>query len=124
MPARSPEELGRLFASAMNSGNLEAIMALYEPGASMASAPGRVVTGAAAIRRVVSEHLAGKPKITVSPKLLAQAGDIALMATKWNVTGTGGDGKPINISGESAEVCRRQQDGTWRYLIDNAYGLQ
>ncbi len=124
MPARSPEELGRLFVAAMNSGNLEAIMALYEPGASMASAPGRVVTGAAAIRRVVAEHLAGKPKITATPKLLAQAGDIALVATAWHMTGTGGDGKPLNINGQAAEVCRRQQDGTWRYVIDNAYGLQ
>ncbi|MSQ07549.1 MAG: DUF4440 domain-containing protein [Dehalococcoidia bacterium] len=124
MPARSPEELGRLFAAAMNSNNLEAIMALYESGASMASAPGRVVTGAAAIRRVVSEHLASKPKITVTPKLLAQAGDIALVATAWSIIGTGGDGKPLNVSGQAAEVCRRQPDGTWRYLIDNAYGLQ
>jgi ketosteroid isomerase-like protein len=124
MPARSPEELDRLFATAMNAGNLEAIMALYEPGASLGSAPGRVVTGTAAIRRVVAEHVAGKPKITVTPKLLAQAGDIALVATSWSVAGTGGDGKPFNINGQAAEVCRRQKDGTWLYVIDYPYGLQ
>jgi uncharacterized protein (TIGR02246 family) len=124
MPARSPEELDRLFATAMNSGNLEAVLALYEPGASMASAPGRMVTGAAAIRRVVAGHLAGKPKFTVTPKLVAQSGDIALVATKWTVTGQGADGKPMHLTGEAAEVCRRQKDGTWLYVIDNAYGLQ
>jgi len=124
MPARSPEELGRLFATAVNAGNLEAILDLYEPGASLASAPGRMATGAAAIRRVVTGQLAGKPKITVSPKLLAQSGEIALVAASWSITGTGADGKPLHVNGQSAEVCRRQQDGTWRYVIDNPYGLQ
>ena len=57
MPARSPEELDRLFAAALNRGNLEAILALYEPGACLASAPGRMVTGTEAIRRVVADSL-------------------------------------------------------------------
>jgi ketosteroid isomerase-like protein len=46
------------------------------------------------------------------------------VANKWSANGTGADGKPFNISGQAAEVCRRQKDGTWLYVIDNAYGLQ
>jgi len=31
MPVRTPEELDRLFSQAFNAGNLEALVALYEP---------------------------------------------------------------------------------------------
>ena len=31
MPARNPEELDRLFSEALNAGNLEALVALYDP---------------------------------------------------------------------------------------------
>ena len=33
MAARTPEDLDRLFAGAMNAGNLDALVALYEPQA-------------------------------------------------------------------------------------------
>ena len=33
MPARTPEELDVLFASAINAGDIEAVIKLYEPGA-------------------------------------------------------------------------------------------
>jgi ketosteroid isomerase-like protein len=38
--------------------------------------------------------------------------------------GTGPDGKPVKIEGQSAEVARRQPDGTWLFVIDNPHGLQ
>jgi ketosteroid isomerase-like protein len=37
----------------------------------------------------------------------------------WSITGTGPDGKPAKMEGRSAEVARRQRDGTWLFLIDN-----
>src|SRR4029450_10309582 len=50
--------------------------------------------------------------------------DLALTTSKWVLEGIGADGKPARMEGQSAEVARRQPDGTWLFVIDNPYGLQ
>ena len=91
MPAHTPEDLDVLFASAINFGDIEAVMKLYEPTACLTPEPGEVVSGTTA---------------------------------KWVLEGTGPDGKPMRMEGQSAEVARRQPDGTWRFAIDNPHGLR
>jgi len=118
MPARKPEELDVLFADAINAGDIEALIKLYEPGASLMPEPGQVVSGAKAIREALGGFLALKPRIKLDGKKLAEAGDIALTTSKWVLEGTGPDGKPMKMEGQSAEVARRQPDGTWRYAVD------
>jgi ketosteroid isomerase-like protein len=53
MPARSPEELDKLFMENMNAGDVEAVVALYEVEATLAPQPGQTVTGTAAIRDAI-----------------------------------------------------------------------
>ena len=43
---------------------------------------------------------------------------------EWSYTGTGPKGERIELSGESAELARRQSDGTWRYVIDLPMGTE
>jgi len=52
------------------------------------------------------------------------AGDIALLRGTWHATGTTPDGAPITLSGTDAVVARRQADGTWRMVIDDANFVQ
>jgi ketosteroid isomerase-like protein len=63
MPARSPDALDRLFAEALNGGNLDALVALYEPNANLMPEPGKVVVGTEAIRKALRAILAAKPTI-------------------------------------------------------------
>jgi len=123
VPARKPEELKRLFADSLNGGNLEALVAFYEAGAALMAQPGQVVTGTQAIREALRGFVGMKPTLTIlESKTLVHAGDTALTAARWRLTGTGPDGHPVNMNGESAEVCRRQADGTWRLVIDEPWG--
>jgi uncharacterized protein (TIGR02246 family) len=124
MPAHKPEELDVLFANAINAGDIEAALKLYEPGACLMPEPGELVSGTAAIRQALAGFLAMKPRLTLDAKKLAETGGIALTTAKWVLEGTGPDGKPMKIEGQSAEVARRQPDGTWLFAIDNPYGLQ
>ena len=41
MPAHKPEELDVLFAQAVNAGDIEAVIKLYEPAASLTPSPAR-----------------------------------------------------------------------------------
>jgi len=122
MTARTPEDVDRLFVEALNTGKLDALVALYEPNATLMPQPGKLVSGTAAIREALAQLLAGKPKMSLTPKLIAQSGDIAVLTAKWDVVMTGADGKPTQMSGRSAEVVRRQSDGSWLFVIDLPFG--
>ena len=125
MAARRPEELDRLFAQALNAGNLDALLALYEPNAALAPQPGQVVAGTQSIREALQAFIAMKPTLTMlETKTIMQTGEIALTSSKWHLTGTGPDGSPVTMDGHSAEVSRRQADGTWRIVIDSPWGLE
>ena len=77
---------------------------------------GEVVTGHPAIREEMKSFLAIKPKFSINVTGVQSAdGNIALTQSRWSVTGTDADGKPVTMSGRSAEVVRRQADGTWKY---------
>jgi uncharacterized protein (TIGR02246 family) len=123
MAARSPEDLDRLFAGALNTGNIEELMTLYEPHASLMPSPGKIVSGADAIRDALQGFLDGKPKMSLSPRVVAKTSDLALTTSKWELTMTGPDGKPTQMAGQSVEVARRGADGNWRFAIDLPFGV-
>ena len=106
--AHRPEDLTRLFVTAANADDADAIAALYEPDAVMAYPPGQVTVGREAIRALWSEAVGNMPHIEPEeplPTLIS--GDIALTSTP-----------PQDGSGARAQVVRRQPDGTWLRLID------
>ena len=123
MPARTPEEVDRCLAEAFRAKNLEAIVALYEPGATFVAQPGQPVMGVAAIRAAIQGFLAMKPDLHLDVARVIRSDDMALLFSTWTLTGTGPDGKPLRMSGKGVEVVRRQSDGTWRYVIDDPYAI-
>ena len=122
MPAQKPQDLHSLFASALNSGDLNNLVGLYEPTATLVPQPGQVATGTAAIRQALQAFVAMKPTIHIETKFVLETGDLALLRGKWILDAKGPDGKPMQMTGNSTEVVRRQRDGSWLYLIDHPYG--
>ena len=116
--ARRPEDLAQLFEERVNTGDVEGLVALYEPEAVLHFPPGNVCTGVDAIRQLYQQMLAGTPSIKLEPRAVLLAGDLALTSTRWTMTGPGPDGQPSTMNGTTAEVARRQPDGTWRWVID------
>ncbi|MDQ6619542.1 MAG: DUF4440 domain-containing protein [Pseudomonadota bacterium] len=123
MGARTPEEVDRLFATALNGGDLEGLVALYEPQASLTPQPGTTVTGTAAIREALSVFVNMKPRMPMAPRVVAQTGDMALVSAQWQLSANGPDGKPAQMTGSSIEVLRLQPDGSWRFVIDEPFGV-
>jgi uncharacterized protein (TIGR02246 family) len=122
MPARSPEELPQLWAETFVAGDLDALVALYEPEATLVAQPGEALTGIETIREALSAFLATRPTFNLEVRKVLQAGDIALSFADWTLRGTGPDGEPIEMAAQTSDVLRRQPDRTWRIVIDNPYG--
>ena len=122
MPATEPEQMHREFEQAFNAGDLDALMALYEPAAALMPMPGQVVVGAAAVREALAGFVAMKPVIRTSGRLVARTGDLALLANDWKLDATGADGKPVAMAGSAIEIARRQADGNWLFVMDIPFG--
>ena len=122
MPVQSPAEVNRLFTEALQASDVDSLVALYEPEASLVPQPGQLVPGTEAIRQAMIGYVAMKPTMNVQVQQVFQVDNIALVHAIWTMTGTALDGSPINMGGKSADIMRRQSDGTWLVLIDNPFG--
>ena len=118
----TPEGVLNAVIEGINSGNLESLMALYEAEACFATQPGELAKNSESISESLRSFIDLKGKLDLKVKRVLQASDLALVITEWSVSGTGPDGKPVNLSANSADVLRRQSDGTWRFVIDNPWG--
>ena len=68
MLAINPVELDQLFGEALNSGNREALLDLYEQDASFNPEPGQEVHGREAIRQALLGFLEMNPTISLDPQ--------------------------------------------------------
>jgi uncharacterized protein (TIGR02246 family) len=118
----TPETVHRLWVDGINRGDLDGLGALYEAGAAFVVRPGHIVTGSAAVRQATADLLALRPSATLEVLTVVHTGDVALLISRWQLTGTDADGSEVEVAGQTADVVRRQDDGTWRFAIDNPWG--
>ena len=124
MTAHPADHLHRQFEDAFNAGDLQALVALYEDDAALIPQPGTVVRGKDQIATALQEFLDLGGTIAFDPMAAVEAGDLAYLSSRWSLTGTNSDGNPFEMGAVTAEVARRQRDGTWLNVIDNAWGEQ
>ena len=122
MAAHTPEEIHREFENAFNAGDADALMALYEPEAALIVEPGTVLDSKEAIEGALQWFLGTGGKIVLDTKAAVVVGDLAFLTNRWTLSMTDEDGNPSEMGATTAEVARRQADGTWLYVIDNAIG--
>lgn len=121
MTARSPEETHALLEAAFNAGDVEAFLDVYEQDATLLIPPdGAVAHGKAEIRAAMAQQFAltdVAARIEVLQKV--QSDGLALTRARWMVFGTAPDGERVELEGRGAIVSRRQDDGSWRIVLDS-----
>ncbi len=122
MSMGTPEQVLKSIVDGINAGNVDALMRLYEPEAVFATQPGSLNRGLPGVREALAGFIAMKGTLDLKVTRVLEASDLALVATVWSFTGTGPDGKPVKLAAKSADVLRRQADGSWRLVIDNPWG--
>jgi uncharacterized protein (TIGR02246 family) len=122
MAETRPEATIERFSELLAEGDLDAMMELYEPDAAFAPHPGQAVTGQDEIRAALGDFLAVKPRMEGTIEKVLEAGDTALVANRWELSGTAPDGSPVRMAGTSADVLRRRPDGSWGIVIDDPWG--
>lgn len=122
--ARLPDDCSRILVVALESGDIETSVALYEPSAVLFSKSGRTMTGLDAIRQNNASLIALKPTFAIDfiKSTISGDGTLATNRMKANLSWRDAEGKLVEASVDTLEVLRKQEDGSWRYIIDDPYG--
>jgi uncharacterized protein (TIGR02246 family) len=118
----TPEEVLNSVTEGINAGDLDSLVTLYEPLACFASQPGQLAKSPDGIRESLRGFIDMNGKLDLKVKRVLRASDLALVTTEWSFSGTGSNGKRVDMTAKSADVLRQQTDGTWRFVIDNPWG--
>ncbi len=122
MPTGTPEQVLKSIVEGINAGDMDALMTLYEPEAAFAAQPGSLKHGLSGVRESLTGFVAMKGTLDLKVTRVLEAGGLALVVGVWSFNGTGPDGEPVKLAGHNADVLRRQEDGSWRFVIDNPWG--
>lgn len=115
-PPSSPRGINAAFAAGYNARDVDALLALYEPDAVVTNPDGSTSTGSAAIRAHLEHLVQIGGAMTSLNRYAIPNGDLALVGAVWEIVFT--DGREP-MAGRSAEVVRRQADGSWLYVLDH-----
>ena len=120
MSAKTPEELLPLFQKHMNAGDVAAVVKLYEPEGILVPPGGQPASGLAQVRAAVQPFLDAKAELSLHAQKVMIAGDIAVIYDDWTATMDGPEGGRVDLAGKAIEICRRQADGSWLFVFDDA----
>ena len=119
MTPTEPGQVAELFERYFKAGDLEGLTSLYEDDARIVPGAGQEpIVGVPGIKEFLQGFLASGATVTILASTSVQSGDIALTHSRWRMEQPGGE----PMEGVTAEVVRRQPDGSWLYAVDNPWG--
>lgn len=117
-----PAALPVLFEARLNAGDIDGVLALFAPDATMRTTTGAIISGRDALHREISGTIAAQGHLTNVPRNILGGGDTALLITDWTMEITTPDGTRIAPTGTTANVARQLPTGEWRFAVLNPLG--
>jgi uncharacterized protein (TIGR02246 family) len=121
MRVDQPDQMSKAFVEAFNVGDVEELLSLYESDACYVHGE-QTVTGLEAIREVLKQLTAVRPKMELTNEYCVVCDDTALVRARWRIHWRDANKQLLAKQGHSSEVLRRGIDGAWRYVIDHPTG--
>lgn len=122
MTHRTPQSLLTDLVESRSRGAVAAALACYEAGTAIVTQPGQIMRGQDAVRGVLEFFAASRAAFTVVRRVFVEGDGVATHVSQWTLIGADPTGAPLNAEGQSADVARRQPDGTWLIAVDNPWG--
>jgi ketosteroid isomerase-like protein len=117
LPKRA-EDAHATLAAAFNTGNVATVLSMYDFNGIIVPEPGKPVSGKEKFEEAIKAILSIKGKMEIKTVYCLQTGNLAVGRSEWNIT----DGNEVKVSAKGIEVMKQQPDGTWKIVIDHAFG--
>jgi uncharacterized protein (TIGR02246 family) len=118
-----PETWPHSFTTHINAGDLDGVVALYEPDARFVARSGDILVGHD-LRQALAELIRTKTTMQSRVVKVVTIGDIALLYTDFDGTTVDAAGKTVEARYNAIEILRRQADGTWKLIVGDPQGRQ
>jgi uncharacterized protein (TIGR02246 family) len=122
VPAASPEQLSKDFASAINARDVAAAADLWIEDAAIVQPDGQITRGRDAVASALRALMDNGVTMHIELSGLFEAGDVATATGTLTLSGSDQDGRPFEHSSSSVVVYSRGADG-WRIALDAPWGL-
>ena len=119
LPKRA-EDAHATLAAAFNTGDVATVMNMYDVNGIIVPEPGKPVSGRDKFVESIKAILSIKGKMDIKTVYCLQTGNIAVGRSEWSIT----DGDEVKISAKGIEVMLQQADGTWKIVVDHAFGAE
>ena len=117
---KRPQDVHATFAAAFNTGDVNTVMNMYDVTGIIVPEPGKPVSGKEEFKKAIEAILSIKGKMEIKTAYCLQTGDIAVGRSEWNIK----DGNDIKVSAKGIEVMKQQANGTWKIIVDHAFGAE
>jgi ketosteroid isomerase-like protein len=119
LPKRA-EDAHAALAAAYNTGDVNTVLKMYDVEGIIVAEPGKPVTGKSKFEEAVKAILTIKGKMKIKTVYCLQTGNVAVGRSEWSIT----DGDEVKVSARGIEVMKLQDDGTWKIVVDHAFGAE
>ena|ERR1051326_2243361 len=119
-----PEHWPQVFEQHFNAGDLDAVMALYEPEAHFVTRSGETLIGRQEIRKVLCRLVDAKTRLRSRVIKCVSVEDIAQLYTDFEGTTIDSSGNTVAIVNKAIEVLRRHPDGFWKLIMGDPNGRE
>jgi len=116
----SANEAHKSLAEAYNTGDLNTVMSMYDSSGIIVADPSNPVSGKERFEAAVKGILSIKGKMEIKTVYCLESGDVAVGRSEWSIR----DGNETKVAAKGIELLKRQPDGTWKVLIDHAFGAE
>lgn len=117
---KKAEDAHATLAAAFNTGDVATVMNMYDASGIMVPEPDNPVTGKEKWEEAIKGILSIKGKMEIKTVYCLQAGNVAVGRSEWSIK----DGNEVKISAKGIELMKQQSDGTWKIVIDHAFGAE
>jgi ketosteroid isomerase-like protein len=117
----SPKELLALLGKYIEARDVEAILAIHEPGASLVEFGGGISRGEEELRKSYGKFFQSKPQLKVNALQIVESGGVAIILGDYTLKFEDQNGEIMNSAGKFGDMVRQQPDGSWLYLLDNPF---
>jgi len=103
-----------------NAWDIEGMVDLYVSDVAYINPDGKELKGKAGVRADFESVFPLKPLVDLGNRRHVVYRDIALTTNHWKLRLTNPDGTHQHLTGGGIEVIRKEADGGWRFIIDDA----
>jgi ketosteroid isomerase-like protein len=117
---KKAEDAHATLAAAFNTGDVATVMSMYDVAGIIVPEPGKPVSGKEKFEEAIKAILSIKGKMEIKTVYCLHAGNVAVGRSEWSIK----DGNEVKISAKGIELMKQQADGTWKIVVDHAFGAE